>query len=120
MAKILLVEDDELVRLSLTLYLKRAGHSIVEAIDGHSALDVIQRESIDILVTDIIMPGMSGTELVRRLRNEHPDLPVIAISGGGRVDQDCFSADGLGAHVFLGKPFDPEELLQNIAGLTVS
>lgn len=120
MARILLVEDDELVRLSLALYLRHADHEIIEAMDGLSALEIMSGKTFDIVVTDIIMPGMDGVSLLKILHEKHPKLPVIAISGGGRIDQDNFSAQSLGAQAYLGKPFDPEELLWHVDELITS
>lgn len=113
MAKLLLVDDDEDVRYALGKYLRRAGHEVVEAKDGKAALSLLQADSFDTIVTDIIMPEADGIELVMAIRSRTPDLPIIAISGGGRLAGFDYlpMVAGLGAKVVLAKPVDPDTLL---------
>jgi CheY-like chemotaxis protein len=120
MAKILLVDDDELVLYALNKVLHKAGHDVLEAQNGEKALDVLKNENPDILITDIVMPEMEGIELIRRLIESHPDLPFIAMSGGSRqIDTSYLSfAKEFGAYATLEKPFDEQELLDLVNEIT--
>lgn len=113
MARILLIDDDEAVRTALRRTLERFGHVIHEAPEGGAALRMLRDDSVDLIITDIIMPGMEGIETIRALRRDHPEVPVIAISGGGRFRPDSYLdiAASFGAVHTLSKPFEPEELL---------
>ncbi len=116
MAKILLVEDDELVRDMLTQVLQRASHQVIAAANGEEATDYLQKESPDIMVTDIIMPKKSGISLISEVRARHPKLEIIAISGGGRLDPTGYLdlSENLGASVSFEKPIDNTALLMAI------
>lgn len=116
MANILLVEDDEAVRDMLTQMLTRSEHKVATAVDGEDAINVLKTFSPDIMVTDIIMPKKSGTELIEQVKSAHPDLEIIAISGGGRADPIGYLdlSEELGASVSFAKPVDNEALLMSI------
>lgn len=121
MARILLVDDDALVRRSIVLQLTRAGHTVVVAIDGRDALTASPFDELDLVITDIFMPVMEGLELVGRLRAEAPHLPVIVMTGGPTRshamttaelgDQYLGFASKLGATRTIRKPFTPTALL---------
>lgn len=112
MKKILLVDDDEMVRYALRKYLSREGYDVTEADNGVSALKQVKENRFDLVITDIIMPEIEGLELIRTLKKNQPSLPIIAISGGGRIDKAEYLslADLMGVTTTLSKPFDPEEL----------
>ncbi len=116
MAKILLVEDDDLVRDMLTQTLQRASHEVICATDGEEATEYLQKMTPDIMVTDIIMPKKSGITLISEVRNRHPNLEIIAISGGGRLDPTGYLdlSESLGASVSFEKPIDNTALLMAI------
>ena len=116
MAKILLVEDDDLVRDMLTQVLQRASHEVICAVDGEEATVYLRKESPDIMVTDIIMPKKSGITLISEVKNRHPNLEIIAISGGGRLDPTGYLdlSETLGASVSFEKPIDNTALLMAI------
>lgn len=116
MAKILLVEDDDLVRDMLTQVLERASHTVMCAADGEEATTYLQKERPDIMVTDIIMPKKSGITLISEVKNRHPNLEIIAISGGGRLDPTGYLdlSESLGASVSFEKPIDNTALLMAI------
>ncbi len=114
-ATILLVEDEDAVRSVLRQVMERGGHRVIEAADGAEALRIAARRElgIDVVLTDVIMPQMGGAPLLRRLREEHPDLPVILMSGYSRreVTDEVLSL----ARHFLRKPFSRRELDQALA-----
>lgn len=116
MAKILLVEDDDLVRDMLAQVLKRASHQVESATNGEEATEILKKSEPDIMVTDIIMPKKSGITLISEVKNKHPNLEIIAISGGGRLDPTGYLdlSESLGATVSFEKPVDNSALLMAI------
>lgn len=116
MAKILLVEDDNLVRDMLTQVLQRASHTVNVAIDGEEATTLLKKDTPDIMITDIIMPKKSGITLISEVKNRHPNMEIIAISGGGRLDPTGYLdlSESLGASVSFEKPIDNTALLMAI------
>ncbi len=116
MAKILLVEDDDLVRDMLTQVLERASHTVICASNGEEATKYLQKETPDLMVTDIIMPQKSGITLISEVKNRHPNLEIVAISGGGRLDPTGYLdlSESLGASVSFEKPIDNTALLMAI------
>src|SRR5579872_3968031 len=116
MAKILLVEDDNLVRDMLTQVLQRASHTVMCAENGEEATEYLKKETPDIMVTDIIMPKKSGITLISEVKNRHPNMEIIAISGGGRLDPTGYLdlSESLGATVSFEKPVDKLALLMAI------
>lgn len=116
MAKILLVEDDDLVRDMLTQVLERAKHEVLCAANGDEASEKLREDYPDIMVTDIIMPKKSGITLISEVKNRHPNLEIIAISGGGRLDPTGYLdlSESIGASVSFEKPVDNTALLMAI------
>ena len=82
MANIMIVDDEPMARHVMRLGLERAGRSVVEAENGAAALARLEDFPVDLVVTDIRMPVMDGVELIRRLNECHPDIKVVAVSGG--------------------------------------
>lgn len=117
MALILIVEDEPALARLLARYLTSAGHEIRTAESGKRALE--EMDGVDAVLTDINMPDMDGIELIMKLRQEHPRMPVIAMSGGGVFDKGMLldAADKLGAVMTLEKPFDLEVLQAAVADL---
>ncbi len=83
---VLLVEDFEPVLNALEISLKRAGFEILAARSGDEALQIAQSKAVDLLLTDIQMPRMSGIDLARQLRHQHPQIPVVFLSGGVHLE----------------------------------
>jgi two-component system cell cycle sensor histidine kinase/response regulator CckA len=112
---ILLVDDEEALRIAARRMLQRAGFSVLQASDGADALRVMAEHAgpVHALVTDVVMPGLGGPELVRRLRAVRPDLPTLFISGyteEGVRTQGVLQPDA----AYLEKPFSPEELVRKV------
>ena len=116
MAKILLVEDDDLVRDMLAQVLQRAAHEVESASNGDEATELLKKIEPDIMVTDIIMPKKSGITLISEVKDKHPNMEIIAISGGGRLDPTGYLdlSESLGAAVSFEKPIDKAALLMAI------
>ena len=107
MAKIMVVDDDTLVRTALSYALEDAGHQVVQAGDGIEGLAALNRESFDAVVLDVLMPERDGIETIREIRKKWPALPVLAISGGDKTGWSDFlrMASALGADDTMAKPF---------------
>lgn len=113
MGTILVVDDEELIRRVVVKLLERRGY-VVEA-EGHAkaALERVSAGGVALVLTDVLMPDMDGTELLLALRRRHPEVPVVAMSGGGRISAASYLATmgALGAAAVLPKPFTEGELL---------
>lgn len=114
--KILLVDDDDGLRMALRRVMEREGYAVVEAGNGKQALEQLQGTEVSLVITDLIMPDSEGLELIFALHQTHPNLPVIAMSGGGHwapeFHLDLARRVGAG-HVFS-KPFAVEDLLRKV------
>jgi len=108
-ATVVVVDDDEAMRDSCRQTLERSGYRVVTATDAFSALKAIRLQTPDLVILDLKMPGVDGTELLRRIRAEHPGLDVVVITGYSSVGSavECMR---LGAYDYLPKPFDTEAL----------
>lgn len=104
------------MRLVLFKALERDGYAVVEATNGRSALESLDRNTVDLVITDIIMPDSEGVELTLLLHNSQPELPIIAMSGGGHWGPEFHLtlARAAGAIQVLSKPFPPEVLLEKV------
>jgi DNA-binding response OmpR family regulator len=116
---ILVVDDDDQFRNLLTEVLKRAGFQVAAASDGQEAMKLFQQRPAQLIVTDLIMPNKEGLETIIELRRSHPQVRIIAMSGGGRVGpQDYLAlAKMLGADRVFAKPFRSAEFLQAVREL---
>jgi DNA-binding NtrC family response regulator len=107
--RILIVDDEEVVRDSLCKWFKGAGYFVESAAGSRKALEAIQEKDFDIALIDIKMPGMDGMELQDRLREADPELAVIIMTGYASVET-AVRAMKQGAYEFITKPIDPDEL----------
>lgn len=107
--KILVVDDEKVVRESLSEWLTEAGYEILTAADGISALELIQKQEIDILVADLKMPKIDGIELMKRAKGTNPHLPVIIMTAYASIES-AVMATKEGAYDYLEKPFCPERV----------
>ncbi|CCQ72477.1 response regulator transcription factor [Magnetospira sp. QH-2] len=122
MTTLLLIDDDEKVLSFLCKTLTKEGYDLVTATDGAEALKTIRNRQVRLVITDIFMPGMDGMELIRTLKQDHAEVPIIAISGGGaggHKDYYLSAADAFGADRVLAKPFTPTELRDAVRALLV-
>jgi len=114
--KVLLVEDDKALRRYLEVTLERAGYEVLSAADGLEAMKLALSVSVDIVITDAMMPNLSGHELCRFLRNSPKlsHIPIVLLSGLEK--KDASSESGL-ADAFLAKPVSADNLVECVAGL---
>ena len=129
MANILIIEDEKDVRVVLKEVLRRAGHDVTLAANGREGLEKLAADGADVVVTDVIMPGINGVAMVQQIREAHPDMPIIVISGGGNVSPMDYepgaistsaylaSATIAGANRTLTKPFERQALVDAVQEL---
>lgn len=110
MGNVLVVDDKEMLRDSVGVTLQRAGHTVFAAPGGEAALEVIARKRPDAVVTDLKMPGMTGLELLERVREIDEDLPVVLMTAFGTIET-AVQAMSTGAYTYLTKPFKGDELI---------
>ncbi|NLB63571.1 MAG: response regulator [Fibrobacter sp.] len=116
MKKILLVDDDHQILEMLSTLLKRGGFSVEITDNGKIAREMCEGGKYDLLVTDIVLPGKEGLDLILELSQKLPDMKVIAISGGDSVEPEYYLelATILGAQLTLVKPFTPSEFMDKV------
>lgn len=119
MASILVIDDDIAVRRTVRTVLERGGHTVIEAGDGVEGMRLYHQHAVDVVITDLYMPGQDGIETIQLLREESPDCRILAISGGASAGADGALRDAqmLGADEVLAKPFDRADLLDAVARL---
>lgn len=113
-ARILIVDDEEIVHKSCGRIFRQSDYELEHAYHGEEALQKLQEGRFDLVITDLMMPGMSGMELLERLVQERPDLTVIVFTGYATVES-ARKALKLGAFDYIPKPFTPDELRQVVA-----
>ena len=113
MARVLVIDDDEQIRTLVKHMLVEAGHQVEEAVDGAEGLRLFGKRPPDLVLTDINMPGLDGHEVITAIRVLHPEVPIIAVSGGGAIEQDelLLKAFALGAVEVIMKPFEFRQLV---------
>ena len=109
-ARILVVDDEEIVLKSCRKILEGGGHEVLTVLSGQGAFDILEKEPIDIVITDIKMPGIDGIQVLERVKEKYPDIAVIMITGYSTV-QSAVQAMKLGAFEYIPKPFTPDEVL---------
>lgn len=111
--RVLLVDDEDRIVNFMALKLKVSGYQVVCASDGEKGLELARSTNPDIILLDVIMPGIDGLEVLRRLR-KFSDVPVIILSAKERISEEVFA---LGANGFMSKPFNPDDLISKVKTL---
>ena len=115
MADILIVDDDDHMRILIKMVLTRRGHRVSEASDGTEALTRFDAKSADVVVTDLVMPGTGGVALLHALRQKATPPKVLMVSGKEYPgDEDLTRLAAEGCIAFLGKPFTPNQLAERV------
>jgi len=119
MARILVIDDDEQVLDMLYESLTREGYDVLRASNGEQGLRLYRQEHVDLIITDIIMPEKEGIETIIELRQDFPDVKIIAMSGGGRIGTKDYLhlAKIFGVQRTFTKPVAREQLLDAITEL---
>jgi len=111
--RVLIVDDERSILAVLRIKLKVSGYDILTASNGEEAIDLVKSARPDLMLLDVIMPGMDGFEVLEKLR-AFSELPVIVISARSENGEKALS---LGANDFLAKPLDVDEMVRKIRGL---
>ena len=113
MAKILVAEDDLAVQSFVSRALAHKGHEVTAVNDGLQALDALQDAEFDLLVTDIVMPGLDGIGLALKVTSDWPDLPILLMTGYSAERQRAYNLDELICRVIM-KPFTLEQICRAV------
>ena len=121
MAKILIIDDEKDICELLEELFKEEGWNAITANDGKEALDHLSSECIDLVITDMVMPKMEGTEILKTIMKDYPAIKIIVMSGGARIGSKDFNeaAQNLGIKDALRKPIDFNILLKTVKRLLV-
>jgi DNA-binding NtrC family response regulator len=116
MKQILIIDDEPQIRSMLKKMLEREGFDIIVASDGKEGMELFEKNPVDLVITDLIMPEKEGIEIIRVFKKGYPDVPIIAMSGGGKNSPDGYlkMAKLLGAQATFEKPINKEELLNTV------
>lgn len=117
MAVILLIDDDAPLRRTLSRMLATAGHQVIEAENGRTALTILPACPPAAVITDVFMPEKDGIETAKEIRMRFPDIKILAMTGGGRDERFYSLIRTLAATAVLQKPFDKETLLDAVERL---
>jgi CheY-like chemotaxis protein len=114
--RLLVVDDDADMRLTLKLALELAGYTVEVAANGREAVELQRRHPADVLITDIFMPDADGFEAIDAFRREFPRTKIVVVSGGAQFSKRDYLPDAelIGAHATLQKPFDVETLIKTL------
>ena len=108
-SKILVIDDDESLRRVTQVQLEQAGYTVIVAADGREGLDLLRRSPYDLVITDYKMPGLSGLDVLKKVRAEYPETLVVIITAFGTVE-NAVGAMKIGAYDYITKPVDADEL----------
>lgn len=114
--KILIIDDDELIRMACRNLLQKAGYQTIEATNGNDGVSLFAKENPDLVITDMLMPDKEGLETISEIKALNKNAKIIAISGGGNTKNMTFLglARKLGAQATLDKPIKPAQLMQAV------
>jgi DNA-binding response OmpR family regulator len=111
--RVLVIDDEDMIREIIKTVLTEAGYQVAGAANGAEGLKLLESQPVDLIITDILMPEKEGIETIIETRKSHPNIKIVAISGGGRAHNfhPLKIASKIGADMTLPKPFEPDELL---------
>lgn len=114
--RILVIEDDEMILRTLEFRLEKDGYDISVARDGNEAMEKLKKDDYNLVITDLLMPYVSGLEILSHIKTNSPEMPVVILSGADE-ENTVMEAFNLGADDFIAKPFSPGELSLRIKRL---
>lgn len=109
--KLLLVDDNSVLLEQMSKYLRRHGHEVITALDGEEALEALEKEAFRVCITDLKMPGLTGQELLKLIRERYPQTSVVIMTAYGTV-KGALEALKEGAFDFIHKPFQMEQIME--------
>lgn len=109
MTKVLVIEDEDLIRKALEFRLKKDGYQVIPCADGRQGIQAIENDKFDLVLTDLMLPYNNGLEVVSRLKEISKETPVIVLTNIG-LEHVVLDAFNLGADDYMTKPFSPNEL----------
>jgi DNA-binding response OmpR family regulator len=112
--KILVVEDEEGVRQFVSMALQQMGHVVKAVHDAYEALEILRDHEFDLLISDIVMPGMDGIALALKVNKDHPDMRVLMMTGYEEERQRAYGLDDL-IHGVVSKPFTLDDLRERVS-----
>lgn len=120
MASILITDDEPAIRKLLTVMFKDAGYVVYQASNGVEAMRVLETKKVDIMIIDIVMPEKGGIETIMQVREKHPDLDLIVVSGKVSIENDAFQNLIKQYKVFrvFDKPFEKEDIFDAVEELS--
>jgi CheY-like chemotaxis protein len=107
---ILCVDDEATPMMLRRFVLEKSGFCVLTAASGQEALQILEQQPVDLVLTDLLMPGLSGSELAQEVKRRKPDLPVVLLSGVNEIPEDATAAD-----LFLSKVEGPEAMCRKLA-----
>lgn len=113
--RLLFVEDNKELIFLCSRVMSHAGYNVHEAHDGRQAMELLEHNAFDILITDIMLPGVSGLEVIKFAKRRYPEMPVVAVSAAG--EEALEKANLCGADLIIPKPFIAEKLTERIRRL---
>ncbi len=113
--RILIVDDEEVIRKFLRIHLAKLGYEVMEAADGEQAMEQLRKDDFDLLICDILMPKKDGWEVIKEVKSnpKTKDIPVIVLTAKNE-DSDMFKGYDLGANYYMTKPFTKTQLLYGL------
>jgi CheY-like chemotaxis protein len=118
---VLVADDVQEIQQLVTHWLEEAGHSVIQASTGREVIDSVRDRPVDLVITDLVMPGGSGLDAILAISRIRPATRILAISGGGPkmpADAGLRVAKGLGADAVLLKPFDQQQFMETVGRVT--
>ena len=112
---ILFIEDDNLIRKIIEEFLNESGYLVLKAKDGLEGIEMINKEVFDLIITDVVLPHVSGIGVIKMAKTRHPEVPIICITGYGYFPEKL--AEEEHADKILHKPFEFKELAEAIKAL---
>ena len=111
--RILVIDDEAIVRVSCERMLRPEGYDVVVTPKGTDAIELLEREKFDLVLTDLKMPDMDGLEVLKHIKEKWPEIIVIIITGYGTIST-AVQAIKMGAYEYIEKPFTPEDILNAV------
>ena len=112
MQKILVCDDDKQIVEAISIYLTGEGYQVIKAFDGYDVLKILEKENVDLIILDVMMPGLDGIRTTLKIR-EKSSIPIIILSAKGE-DTDKILGLNIGADDYITKPFNPLEMVARV------